>query len=259
MSAESPAARLHMDAALAEGARLQLPGLQAHHLTGVLRLKTDTPVNVFNGRDGEYRGRLVVIKKSAAMVTLERYLAPPEVPPDLWLLAPALKKERTDILAEKATELGVAAFWPITAARSTAAARLKPERLQRQLVEAAQQCERCTVPALFAAAELEALLADWPPERPLIVLSARGTAPALPDLLAREPIAGSAAHALLIGPEGGLTQPELDRLAAQPFVSWASLGPRILRAETAALAALTCFQASALGDWATPWAGAAAS
>lgn len=236
--------RLFVRDPLAPGAELVLAPGQAHYLGAVMRRGAGDPVRLFNGRDGEFLARLVAAeaggRRAAARLGLRvrveartRAQAPG---PDLWLAFALLKRDATDLVVQKATELGAAALFPLLTAR-TNAARANLERLEAIAIEAAEQCERLDVPVLHPPRQLAALLAGWPPDRPLFVACERAAAPPPPGLAPDRP-AG-----LLVGPEGGFTEAELDALRACPFVTLAGLGPRILRAETAALAGLVLLQA----------------
>jgi 16S rRNA (uracil1498-N3)-methyltransferase len=166
------------------------------------------------------------------------------VPPDLWLLFAPIKKARTDFIVEKATELGCARIQPVFTQR-TNAERLRPDRLRAHAIEAAEQCGETYVPELAGAVRLEALLAGWAPDRRLLFCDeARDAAPAVAVLAAEAP----GPWAILIGPEGGFAPEEAARLRTLPAVRRVTLGPRVLRADTAAVAALTLWQAM-LGDW----------
>lgn len=244
-----PRTRLHVAAGLAAGARVLLTPPQAHYLANVLRLAAGDAVCLFNGRDGEWRARLGPIKRGAGDAVAETMLRPQAAEPDLWLLFAPLKKARTDYLAEKATELGVARLWPVFT-RRTNAERVNLDRLRATAVEAAEQSERLTVPELREPAALAEALADWPAGRRLLVCDETGGGEPVATALAREEARGPA-WAVLIGPEGGFARDELDGLRKLPFVTPVGLGPRILRADTAALAALACLQALA-GDWRRP-------
>ena len=171
-------------------------------------------------------------------------LRPAEPGSDLWLLFAPIKRARIDWLAEKATELGVSALLPVWTAR-TQVERLNLERLRARAVEAAEQSERLSVPEIRPPEALERMLAGWPADRWLIVCDESGGGEPIAEVTAQLP---SRPMALLVGPEGGFDQTELDALGKLPFVSRIRLGPRVLRAETAALAALAVFQAIA-GDW----------
>jgi 16S rRNA (uracil1498-N3)-methyltransferase len=238
-----PRVRLFLEQPLGEGQPLPLPAPAAHYLFGVMRLKEGAEVAVFNGRDGEWRARIEAAgRKAGALRCLERTVAQRD-PPDLWLLFAPLKKARTDFLIEKATELGVARLNPVTTA-FTNAERIRRERLQAHAVEAAEQCGATFVPAVDALRPLAEALFHWPAGRVLFWADeARAGIAARPDR--------TGPAAILVGPEGGFAPEERARLAALPFVRPLALGPRILRAETAALAAITLWQA-ACGDWAEP-------
>jgi 16S rRNA (uracil1498-N3)-methyltransferase len=245
---ERPAARLYLTEALAEGARVELAPAQAHRLRTVLRLGPGAPVAAFNPADGEWLCRIADTGRSGTSLEVERRLRSPPVEGepqgDLWLLFAPLKRARLDWLVEKATELGVVALLPVWT-RRTQSERLNLDRLHAHAVAAAEQSERLSVPELRPPQTLEAVLAAWPVGRRLIVCDETG---------AGEPIAAAVAplepepKALLIGPEGGFAETELDSLGELSFVMRVGLGPRVLRADTAALAALSVVQAVA-GDW----------
>jgi 16S rRNA (uracil1498-N3)-methyltransferase len=241
---ERPATRLYITDALANSVTVELSTGQAHHLRSVLRLGPGAPVAAFNATDGEWLCHIAEIGRGGARLTIERRLRSPASEPDLWLLFAPIKRARIDWLVEKATELGVSMLIPVWTAR-TQAERLNLERLLAHAIKAAEQSERLSVPELRSPEGLNRVLAAWPPERRLIVCDESG---------AGEPVGAAAAlfpvrpMALLVGPEGGFDQTELDALGKLSFVSRVGLGPRVLRAETAALAALAIYQAIA-GDW----------
>lgn len=236
--------RLHVDAALAAGGRVDPPDAQAHYLRTVLRLADGAPVRLFNGRDGEWLARLAATGRRGAALLVGRQVRGQAPPGDLWLCFAPLKKARTDLVVEKAAELGAALVQPVMTWR-TDPARVNTDRLRAIAIEAAEQCERLDVPVLGEPVRLDRLLADWPAERLLVAAAEAG--PTLPIAALAAAERGRPA-ALLVGPEGGFAREELDALRELPFVRAASLGPRILRAETAAIAALSCWQALA-GDW----------
>lgn len=230
---------------------------QAHYLTRVLRLAAGEKVRVFNGRDGEFDGRIASAgKRGVEIDLLAQTRAQPAQAPDVWLLFAPLKKARTDFLVEKAVELGASEICPVLTVR-TGAETVRTDRLQRLAVEAAEQTERLDVPPVLDAVKLDAALAGWPEGRVLLFADEAGddgekpwggeTGRAPP---AAEVIAGLAGKpgAILIGPEGGFDPRERALLRRLPFVRPVGLGPRILRAETAAAAALALWQALA-GDW----------
>ncbi|MGE5547155.1 MAG: 16S rRNA (uracil(1498)-N(3))-methyltransferase [Solirubrobacterales bacterium] len=236
--------RLHVAAELSAGARVALPREQSHYLANVMRAEAGEAVAVFNGRDGEWLARLARVAKNAAELEVERQTRPQAPEADLWLLAAPIKKERIDLVAEKAAELGASALWPVFT-RRTVMSRVNSERLAAHMVEAAEQCERLTVPELKEPLPLERALAGWDHARVLIFLDESGGGPPIAEALAALP---AGPLAVLVGPEGGFTPEERALLAGLPFARPVSLGPRILRAETAAIAALAVVQA-VKGDW----------
>ena len=241
------AARLHVAADLVAGQSLGLAAGQAHYLRSVLRLAPGAEIALFNGRDGEWHGRIDGIGKGWCSVALGEQTRRQQAEPDLWLVFAPVKRARIDYLVEKATELGVSELRPVRTSR-TIVERVNVERLQANAVEAAEQTERLVVPLVLPPEDLPALIARWPVGRRLIVCDERGRAPPIADVTAGLRATLPACAAVLIGPEGGFTESELDGLANLPFVNPVSLGPRVLRADTAALAALAVFQALA-GDW----------
>ncbi len=243
------AARLHVDASHAAGGVVTLDADQAHYLRSVLRLGEGTVIGLFNGRDGEWSGRIAGYSKHAARIDLETQTRPlaPESP--LWLIFAPVKRARIDFIAEKATELGATVVQPVYTER-TIVTRVNEDRLRANAREAAEQSERLTVPEIRPVRPLFDVLGDLPAGLRLVLCDETGTAPPIAAALARwspapEPVAG---YAILTGPEGGFTETELDRLRKLPFVTPVGLGPRVLRADTAALAALAVLQALA-GDW----------
>ena len=235
-----PRLRLFVTADLRPDAAIALPREQAHYLGAVMRAAPGEAVLLFNGRDGEWLARIETLAKVGATLNVERRTRDQAPEPDLWLLAAPIKKERIDLVAEKAAELGAAALWPVFT-RRTVASRVNAERLTAHLVEAAEQCERLTMPALRPPSPLDKALADWPAGRILLFLDESGEGRPLAEVLAAIPPA--APLAILTGPEGGFSPEERRMLAAQPFTRPVGLGPRILRAETAAIAALAVVQA----------------
>jgi 16S rRNA (uracil1498-N3)-methyltransferase len=242
---ERPTARLHIPERLAQGAALVLGAAAAHRLRDVLRLAPGAAIAGFNAGDGEWLCRLARLDRGRAGLVAERQLRPPEPSPDLWLLFAPIKRARLDWLVEKATELGAGALHPVATER-TGPQRLNHERLAALAVAAAEQSGRLSVPEILPLTPLDRALAGWPEGRPLVLCDESGGGEPAAAALARLP-AGTPA-ALLVGPEGGFTERELDGLGKLPIVTRIGLGPRALRAETAALAALSVFQAIA-GDW----------
>jgi 16S rRNA (uracil1498-N3)-methyltransferase len=240
--------RLYVTADLAAGAVIAVDDRAAHYLRNVLRRVAGDTVTVFNGRDGEFSSAISTCDKRRVELRLAELSRPQETGPDVWLCFAPLKKDAVDFLVEKATELGVSAFHPVFT-QHTSASRLNEERLAANAIEAAEQCERLTVPMVAPAMTLEKCLAGWLPERHLILCAEAGPVLPMADALHRFTGTPAKPHswAILCGPEGGFARSELDRLAKLPFVTPVGLGPRILRADTAALAALAIFQA-VLGD-----------
>jgi len=235
--------RLFVGAALADGARVDFAEGQAHYLLNVMRARTDDRVRLFNGRDGEWLARLEAGKKRASAVC-ERQVAKQGDVPDLWLAFAPLKRVPADYLAQKATELGVRVLQPVIT-RRTIVSRVNLERLRANAVEASEQSGRTTIPEIRSPIPLARLLASWAPERKLIYCDEGGDAPPIGAALARERFSSCG---FLTGPEGGFDEEERRLVRNCPFAIPVSLGTRILRADTAALAALAVFQALN-GDW----------
>jgi 16S rRNA (uracil1498-N3)-methyltransferase len=230
--------RLYVAASLRPGEAIAASPQQAHYLGSVMRRGPGDAVHLFNGRDGEFAARIETVRRDRAMLRADQQLRPQAPEPDLWLVFALLKRDATDLVVQKATELGVAALLPVITERSNTH-RVNEARLRTIAIEAAEQSERLTVPCLHPPQSLDALLSDWPPDRRLFVAIERSTAAPLST-----PSYGSAA--LLVGPEGGFAPAELDAMRVRPFVTPVSLGPRILRAETACIAGLALLQAPAL-------------
>ena len=241
---ERRAPRLHIEAGLAPGGVIELEPGHVHYLNTVLRLGCGAPVAAFNVTEGEWLCRIAEIGKHRARLAIEHRLRRAQPEPDLWLLFAPIKRTRIDWLVEKATELGVSALLPVWTAR-TQVDRLNLERLRARAVEAAEQSERLSVPELRSPEVLDRALAGWRFDRPLLVCDESGLGEPITEAVARLP-AGPVA--LLTGPEGGFDETELDALGKLSFVTRIGLGPRVLRAETAALAGLTILQSIA-GDW----------
>jgi len=238
------ACRLFVEADLAEGRRVELTREQAHYLHHVLRLAEGATVRAFNGRDGEWLARLVVEGRRETALALMRQTRPQTPPGDLDLLFAPLKHARLDYMVQKAVEMGVSRLAPVIT-RRTQVARLNAERMRANAIEAAEQCGILGVPQIAPVLRLDEALSALEAEKWLIFCdeTAEEASP-LPALgrLDRGPLA------VLIGPEGGFAEEERRLLLARPRTLRLSLGPRIMRADTAAVAALALVQAS-LGDW----------
>jgi len=234
--------RLFVDHPLSEGQAVPLSPEQAHYLGTVMRLGPGARIAAFNGRDGEWRAEVLgTPRRPTGLSALER-TRPQERPPDLWLLFAPIKKARTDLIVEKAAEMGCQRILPVQTDR-TQSERLRPERLRAHAIEAAEQCGGVFVPEVAGLARLGAVLDAWDAGRSLWFCDE-----ALAGAEAATPERTGGPGAVLIGPEGGFTDPERARLRALPFARPVRLGPRILRADTAAVAALALWQAVE-GDW----------
>jgi 16S rRNA (uracil1498-N3)-methyltransferase len=236
--------RLFVPDDLAAGRDVVLSSDHAHYLVNVMRQGVGAPILLFNGRDGEWRALIVEASKRACRVALEAQTREQTRVPDLELVIAVVKRARLETIVEKAAELGAARVRPVLTHR-TNADRVRTDRLAAIMVEAAEQCERLEVPAIDEPEKLDRLLDRWDASRRLVFCDEGGDAQdALTALGALPP--GPAA--ILIGPEGGFSPEERARLRAMPDVVPVTLGPRILRADTAAISALTLYQAAA-GDW----------
>jgi 16S rRNA (uracil1498-N3)-methyltransferase len=227
--------RLFLEAPLEADTSLPASDAAAHYLANVMRVAAGDTIRVFNGRDGEWRARVVAINRKAANLVPETQTRQQEPEPDCWLCFALLKRQKTDLVVEKATELGVSVIQPVITAR-TQADHVNLDRLRAIATEAAEQCERLAVPEIREPMKFSALLAGWPAARRLYLADERRMAALLrPD---------ATPAALMVGPEGGFTETEIDAIAAHPPVIRVSLGHRILRAETAAIAGLALLLAT---------------
>ncbi len=236
------APRLFVETPLREGMTLPLDGPQAHYLAKVMRVTQGDAVMLCDDSTGEWLARVTNAGKRDVMLDLERRLRPREAVPDFWLCPALLKKPNFDLVLEKATELGVGTIRPMLTRRCVAD-KLNPERARAIVTEAAEQCARTALPVLADPAKLEALVRDWPAERALFFADETGGAPAAAAFAAHPGPAG-----LLTGPEGGFDDAERALIRAHPAAVPISLGPRILRGETAAIAA-TALWMGISGDW----------
>lgn len=221
---------------------LRIDGPAAHYLVSVMRMAPGDPVKLFDDVTGEWLAVASSVGKRDLVVDVSTQLRQREPVPDLWLCAAPLKKGRIDWLIEKACELGVDRVMPVITQR-TIVDRPKLDRLRSHLIEAAEQCARTALPVLVEPVKLAAMLRDWPVDRTLFFADESGGVPAL-DAMRAQP--GSAA--ILIGPEGGFTEDERNAIRALPQAIGIGLGPRILRADTAAAAAVSVWMAAS-GDW----------
>ena len=237
------APRLYVEADLRLGAQVQVDGNAAHYLLSVMRIKDGDAVLLFNGRDGEWAARAGALRKRDLVLDCVEQTKLLESVPDFWICVAPIKKGRIDFTVEKATELGVARIVPVLTSRCVVD-KLNPERLIAQMIEAAEQCGRTAVPELAELVKLDTLLREWPQGRPLFFADELGGTPVADAYAAHPGPAG-----LLIGPEGGFTTQEREAIRAHPAAIPISLGPRILRAESAAIAAIACWM-GLNGDWA---------
>ncbi len=239
--AKAAKVRLYVEHPLGEAQSVALTRDQAHYLFGVMRLGVGDTVTLFNGADGAWSAEVAEAGKRGGVLVCAGQSAPQSTPPDLWLMFAPIKKARTDFIVEKAVEMGAARICPVQT-EFTNAERIRRDRLQAHAVEAAEQCGATHVPEVADLVRLDRLLADWPGDRHLMFCDEglAGDDARLPDL--------PGPWAILIGPEGGFSENERARLASMDKAHAVALGPRILRADTAAVAALTLWQ-DALGDW----------
>jgi 16S rRNA (uracil1498-N3)-methyltransferase len=245
---EEPAGkiRLFVDAPLAAGAKVTVSDAQSHYLLRVMRARAGDRVLLFNGTDGEWRAIIASVQKNRADLVCEARIAEQHDVPDLWLVFAPIKKTPADYVAQKATELGVRVLQPVLT-RRTIARRVNTARLKANAIEAAEQSGRVTVPDIREPKDLRDLIASWPNERRLLFCDEAGDAQPIAAALQSAPRDGDA-WAVLTGPEGGFDAEERALLRSCAFVLPVTLGPRIMRADTAALASLALWQAIA-GDW----------
>lgn len=236
--------RLFVPDDLAAGRQIEASAAQAHYLLKVLRMAEGAEILLFNGRDGEWRARLSAIARKSATLEADGQTRPQPATPDLVFCFAPLKQGRLDYLVQKAVEMGAGVLQPVVT-QHTQVVRPGVERLQANVVEAAEQCGVLAVPPVREALRLDRLLAGWNAGRRLIFCDENAATdnplPALAGIAERS-------LALLVGPEGGFSEDERRQLRTLPFVTAIPLGPRILRADTAAVAALAVVQA-AIGDW----------
>lgn len=235
--------RIFTDLPLQCGIKATLTETASHYLCNVMRISSGAIISCFNGKDGEYDCKIISPHKKQTQIEVLNQTRTPCPVPDLWLLFSPLKKDCNDFVIEKATELGVSRLQPVFTSR-TGTDKIRPDRYLAQAVEAAEQCRRVDIPEIADGQKLNEILLQWNPKRRLYFMdeSGRGTP------VAQAFASNDGPAAILVGPEGGFNSAEIEELYRLPFVSGVSLGPRILRAETAAAAALSIWQAVA-GDW----------
>ncbi|MWV28502.1 16S rRNA (uracil(1498)-N(3))-methyltransferase [Aurantiacibacter rhizosphaerae] len=246
------APRLFVDGPLSEGQTLAIDGQQGHYLAKVMRVTPGDAVILCDDMTGEWLANVAEAGKRSVTLSITRKLREREGVPDFWLCPALLKKDRFDLVLEKATELGVAAIHPIITRRCVAD-KLNPDRARTIVTEAAEQCARTALPMLEAPQKLDALLRGWPEDRLLFFADEEGGRPAAEAFsFTKYPERGEGAHkaAILTGPEGGFDDAERAAIRAHSLARPISLGPRILRGETAAIAAVALWMGLA-GDWDT--------
>ena len=236
--------RLYVPSDLSAGAELALDHAQSHYLASVMRQGVGDEVALFNGRDGEWRAAITVVTKRAVGLKAQAQLRPQQSGPDLDLIVALVKRGRLETIVEKAAELGARRVRLVQTER-TNAGRARVERLGAIATEAAEQTGRLDVPQVAEPLKLPKLIAGWQAGRKLLFCDEAGDAKPILDVLQGE---AAGPWAIVIGPEGGFSPAERAMLRALPYAVPASLGPRILRADTAAISALTLWQA-AIGDW----------
>ena len=236
------APRLFVEQELGAGVHVDLEGPHAHYLARVMRVDGGDVVILCDDITGEWAARVFAVAKRQVSLVVDAMLRPREAVPDLWLCPALLKKDRFDLMLEKATELGIARIQPLVTRRCVAD-KLNLERVRAITTEAAEQCARTALPQLAEVVKLDALLATWPEDRALFFADENGGEPAAAAFAAH-----SGPAAILTGPEGGFDEAERAAIRAHPQARPITLGPRILRGETAAIAALAVWMAAA-GDW----------
>ncbi len=239
-----PSVRLYVDASLEADETVQCTPAQANYLLNVMRLHTGDEILVFNGRDGEWLAEIMVTRRSNCSLTVQSQARAQTAGPDIYYLFAPLKKARLDYMVQKATEMGAAALCPVLT-RRTVAERVNLERMRANAIEAAEQCGVLRLPEVGEPQKLASVLQTWPADRALVF--ADEAAPLASPLEALERVPRGPV-ALLIGPEGGFDDKEREMLRSHPFVYPVSLGPRVMRADTAAVAALALMNA-VFGDW----------
>lgn len=235
--------RLYVNADLYSGGMVVCPEKQVHYLLNVMRLKVNDTVYVFNGRDGEFETTISECGRKYCRLKVGEKFKAFEKCPDVWLLFAPLKKGQTDFTVAKAVELGAAKIIPVVT-EYTSASKIRPERLEEIIIEAAEQSRRQDVPELMPVVNLKTLLTNWPADRVLFYFDETGKGGDAAGVFPEH----KGVAALLVGPEGGFSEKELEFLRDLPYAYGISLGSRILRAETAVIAGLSCWQALC-GDW----------
>lgn len=235
--------RLYIPQRLALNQQVVLDEQQSHYLSHVMKLKTGQIINCFDNQSGEYGCEIVEMNKKHTIIQAVCFEKEYTQVPDIWLLFAPVKKDNTDFIVQKATELGVRRIVPVLT-RYTITERIKKERFEANSVEASEQCRRTDIPEISDAIKFADLMQKWDAGRTLYYMDETLNGESVAQIFAKAP----APCAILVGPEGGFATEELDFLRKSPFARGVSLGKRILRAETAVVAALSCWQALS-GDW----------
>lgn len=236
--------RLFVENEIKPGSLINIRGGQVNYLINVMRRKIADEVVIFNGRDGEWLSEIEYASKKEVNLKVKEKLKEQKAEPDVWLVFAPIKHGRIDYLVEKAVELGASKLFPIITER-TIVSRVNLERLKAHIIEAAEQCERLNVPELHNEQKLTKILENWPEDRGIIFCDETGSGKSVKEFFSN---ISSNKFAIFIGPEGGFTENEFKLLMRSKNVYPIHLGPRVMRADTAALAALSCFQALK-GDW----------
>ena len=247
MMINTPKIRLYIDDNIETEQIITLNEKQSHYLVKVMLLNISDLVLLFNGRDGEWVSEIKSFEKKAVVLKLVKCIRIQEEQTNLWLAFAPIKRGRIDLIAEKATELGVSRLIPVITAH-TQTTKVNTARLRANANEAAEQCNRLTVPEIIEPISLKNFLSSWPLGRILLVADETGGGAPILDIIGRSGRKENTAYTLLVGPEGGFSSEELDELSKLPFVTKIDLGPRVLRAETAVVAAISVIQAVS-GDW----------
>ena len=247
MMINTPKIRLYIDDNIETEQIITLNEKQSHYLVKVMRLNISDLVLLFNGRDGEWVSEIKSFEKKLVVLKLVKCIRIQEEQTNLWLAFAPIKRGRIDLIAEKATELGVSRLIPVITAH-TQTTKVNTARLRANANEAAEQCNRLTVPEIIEPISLKNFLSSWPLGRILLVADETGGGAPILDIIGRSGRKENTAYTLLVGPEGGFSSEELDELSKLPFVTKIDLGPRVLRAETAVVAAISVIQAVS-GDW----------
>jgi len=239
--------RIYTEKKLILGQMIEISSAKFHHVSRVLRIKKGDTVSLFNSLDGEFLAEIVSLKKKSYDAEIVKKVRAGDSQNDIWILFAPIKKIRLDFLVEKVTELGVSGIYPVFT-RNTIISRVSQQRMENYAISASEQTDRLSVPEVFPSAKLAEIINHWPQGRKLLVCDETGNGKSIIDALSMKIFNNVSQWAILIGPEGGFEKTEIAFLADQNFVTLVSLGPRLLRSDTAAIAALSCWQ-SVHGDW----------